>query len=306
MREEPELGGQGRKLTPSMLDGGGVSLERLPSLAYALEQFSAALSEAMTPLFGESGSGSTAELRNVSLFEALGERLGRQFATLRSESFDHPILLVFPSDIGDFLVASTFGGVRTERAAEAPFPQPTAIEMRLIEEFARGLAKALEIGFSSVAKLAFTVEPPRRLADAQVLGRRDMPVTTLRIAYKSAAGDCECDAVLPHANLTSLRRELSREPPTDAPAADGHWIRQLHERVSETRMPVTAILEEMSMTLGDIARLQVGAVVALRGSGLGRVRLECGGHGVFWGNLDSGEGRYAITVGEPIIGEPTA
>lgn len=304
MREEVEAGGPGRKLTPSMLDGGGVSLERLPSLAYLLEQFSVALGEAMSPLFGQSGSGSATDLRNASLFDALGERIGRQFAALRSKAFDQPILLVFPADIGDFVVASTFGGPRTEKAAEAEPPQPTAIETRLIEAFARGFAQALETGFSAVAKVAFTVEPPRLLANAQVLGRRDMPAAALRVAYKSAAGVCECDAIIPHVVFSSLRKALSREPPSEAPAPDAHWTRQLHERVTETRMPVTAIVEEMEMTLGDIARLQVGRVIALHGAGLGRVRLECGGHGVFWGRLDHGDGRYALTVGEPIIEGP--
>jgi flagellar motor switch protein FliM len=63
------------------------------------------------------------------------------------------------------------------------------------------------------------------------------------------------------------------------------------------------VLEELPMTLGEIAALEVGHVLKLRGSGMGRVRLECGEHDLFWCQLSQVDGRYTLEVEEPILEE---
>jgi flagellar motor switch protein FliM len=57
------------------------------------------------------------------------------------------------------------------------------------------------------------------------------------------------------------------------------------------------------MTLGEIAAIDVGHVLKLRGSGMGRVRLECGEHDLFWCKLNQADGRYTLEIEEPIVEE---
>jgi flagellar motor switch protein FliM len=61
------------------------------------------------------------------------------------------------------------------------------------------------------------------------------------------------------------------------------------------------VLEEIPMTLGEIAAMEVGHVLKLHGSGMGRVRLECGEHDLFWCKLSQTEGRYTLEIEEPIV-----
>ncbi len=73
--------------------------------------------------------------------------------------------------------------------------------------------------------------------------------------------------------------------------------------VSFAEMTVKGVLEGIPMTLGEVAAIEVGHVLKLHGSGMGRVRLECGEHDLFWCKLNQAEGRYTLEIQEPIIEE---
>ncbi len=66
--------------------------------------------------------------------------------------------------------------------------------------------------------------------------------------------------------------------------------------LKQTRLPVTAILEELSMSLGDVANFRVGALLPLQSDDFDSVRLECAGRGMFLCKLGQGDGRYRLEI----------
>jgi len=106
--------------------------------------------------------------------------------------------------------------------------------------------------------------------------------------------------LLPQTLLSPMRKNLSFDPSGEALASDPRWMRQMEVGVTKARIAVTAVLDELEMTLGEIADLAVGQVLNLHGAGMGRVRLECAGHEMFWCKLGQGEGRYSLKIEEPI------
>jgi flagellar motor switch protein FliM len=71
--------------------------------------------------------------------------------------------------------------------------------------------------------------------------------------------------------------------------------------VSHAEIQVIGVLEKIPMSLGEVAAMEVGHVLKLHGSGMGRVRLECGEHDLFWCKLNQTEGRYTLEIEEPIV-----
>ena len=69
--------------------------------------------------------------------------------------------------------------------------------------------------------------------------------------------------------------------------------------VKQTRLPVTAILEEIPMSLGDVAHFRVGEVLPLQNAAFESVRLECAGRGMFLCKLGQGDGRYRLEIDFP-------
>ena len=80
---------------------------------------------------------------------------------------------------------------------------------------------------------------------------------------KMNGGACEGLVLLPQAFLLPFRNELAHDPDAETQAGDRRWSRLMEFGVQQTRLPVTAILEEVPMSLGDIANFRVGGLLSL-------------------------------------------
>ncbi|MGO4870866.1 MAG: FliM/FliN family flagellar motor switch protein [Roseiarcus sp.] len=282
----------------------GLSIEKSPGLGFALEQFALNAPEAVSPLFKAHSSGTIDEMRPTRLFEFIGGCEGLTAAVLHSEQLDARLLLIFDRRIVDTVVTAVFGGDATPEGAPAAPSRPnrslTSIESRLVAELARRLGKALDKGFAQVASLGLAFERLETLVDVYALGRRDMPAVAGRLTVETSGGPIVLTILMPQTLLAPIRKNLSFDPESETPASDPRWTRQMENGVTKTRIAVTAVLDELEMTLGDIADLAVGQVLSLHGAGMGRVRLECGGREMFWCTLGQGEGRYSLEIEEPI------
>ncbi len=284
-------------------DHPGVAIERMPGLAFALEQFAMNVREALAPLCKARASGTVEGVKTTSLFDVLGECQGRTAALLRCEPFDARALLIFDRRVVDTLVAAVFGGTQADRDASLsarPNRPRTGVETGLAAELAGALGKALDKAFAQAACLELTFERLEALADVYALGRRDMPAVAATLTIDTQAGAASLVVLLPQTLLLPMRKSLAFDPREETSAADPRWTRQMEVGVTKARVAVTAVLDELEMTLGDIAGLAVGQVLNLHGAGMGRVRLESGGHEMFWCKLGQGDGRYSLEIEEPI------
>ncbi len=277
----------------------GLSIERMPGLAFALEQFVLNVPQALSPLCKASSSGTIDEMKAANLFELIGECEGLTAAVLHSAQLDARMLLIFDQRIVDTLVVAVFGGEAAATQARPNRPR-TAIEAALFDELARSLGKALDKGFAEIANLALTFERVETLVDVHALGRRDMPAVAARLTIDTPGGPAAVIVLLPQTLLLPIRKSLSFDPGGKTSAPDPRWTRQMEVGVAKARIAVTAVLDELEMTLGDVADLAVGQVLNLHGAGMGRVRLECAGREMFWCKLAQGEGRYSLEIEEPI------
>jgi flagellar motor switch protein FliM len=260
--------------------------------------------EALATLFKAHSSGTIDEIKPTSLFEFIGGCEGRTAAVLHSGQLDTRLLLIFDRGIVDTLVTSVFAGdAASDRAAAAP-ARPnrtlTNIEAGLVAELAQRLGQALDKGFAQVVSLAVAFERLETLVDVYALGRRDMPAVAAQLTIETPGGRIVLTVLMPQTLLAPIRKSLSFDPESETSTSDPRWTRQMEVGVTKARVGVTAVLDELEMTLGDIADLAVGQVLRLHGAGMGRVRLECGGREMFWCKLGQGEGRYSLEIEEPI------
>jgi flagellar motor switch protein FliM len=175
-----------------------------------------------------------------------------------------------------------------------------ASEASLVEAFARTLGEALEAAFAPVARIAISFEQLTRIKDPYALGRRDGEAAAARFTLGMMSGVCESLLLLPQAFLLPFRAELANNPEAEAPAADRRWSRLMEAGVQQTRLPMTAILEEVPMSLGDVADFRVGDLLPLQCNDFNAIRLECSGRGMFTCKLGQADGRYRLEVESPI------
>ena len=280
-------------------DSAGQAMERLPGLAFAFEQFALNIPAVTASLLKLDGAPTLDAIRPENLFASLGESQGHLAALLHAAALDARLMIVFDPRIAEALIVSVFGD-ETVKLGDRPPHSPTTIELHLVAELARRLAGALDAAFDGLASLELRFERLETLVDQYALGRRDAPAVEARLTMESRVGPLALVVLAPQASFAPLRKQLAAEPGADAPSADPRWARQLEQGVVQARVAVSAVLDELPMSLGDIAGLSVGQVLTLHGSGMGRVRLQCEGREMFWCKLGQGEGRYSLEVEAPV------
>jgi flagellar motor switch protein FliM len=294
-RAERESAASAPWLQGAQLDSAGQAIERLPGVVFAFEQFALNIPAAAGSLLKLESAPTLEAIRPESLFTSLGESQGKLASVLHSVTLDARMMLIFDHKIAESLIATVFGDESVSLGERSP-RAPTTIELHLVAELARRLAGALEAAFDGFTGLELRLERLERLADTYALGRRDGPAVEARLTLESRVGPLALVVLAPQAALAPLRKQLATEPGAESGGGDPRWARQLEQGVARARVAVSAVLDELPMSLGDIAALSPGQVLTLHGSGMGRVRLECEGREMFWCKLGQGDGRYSLEI----------
>jgi flagellar motor switch protein FliM len=300
----PEFDHGARRLQGAMLDHPSFAIERMPGLGYALNRFIAEAPHRLASLIARPSGGAIEEVRATTLFQAIGDCSGLTAAIYASAEPEAQFMIAFDERIDSLIVSSIFGesvsGDRSDKAANETQRSRTAIESALLEAFARALGEGLEAAFTSVARVAMSFERMTMIKDAYALGRRDGDAAAARFTLAMNGGVCTGLLVLPQAFLLPFRAELANDPEAEALPLDRRWSRLMEAGVQQTRLPVTAILEEVSMNLGDVANFEVGGLLPLQCNDFTAIRLECSGRGMFTCKLGQADGRYRLEVESPI------
>lgn len=295
--------GAGR-LREALRDHSGFAVERMAGLGRALDLFVIEAKRKLAPfLNGEADGGAAGPARSITLFQAIGECVGLTAAIYVSKEPEARLLIALDERIDDLIVATVFGDSLPPESPgkrqDGERRRRTAIETALIEEFARTLGGALEAAFAPVAPLSVVFESLMTLSDVTALGRRDMPGAAAPFSLPMGGASCECLILMPQPLLLPFRKELEREEAEPA-RPDRLWSLSMETEMKQTRLPVAAILEELSMTLGDVARFRVGEVLPLQTAGFEALRLECAGRSMFLCKLGQGGGKYRLEIDLPI------
>ena len=262
-----------RRLEGAMLEHAGLAIERMPGLGYALNRFMAVAPQRLSPLIAHLSGGAIEEIRPTTLLQAIGDCSGLTAAIYESAEPEARLMIALDERIDRLIVSSIFGEVvdtdgPESLGSEAKRPR-TPIEAALLEAFARAL------------------------------GRRDGEAASVRFSLGLNGGG-EGLLLLPQAFLIGLRAELARDPEAEALPADRRWSQLMEVGVRQTRLPVTAVLEEVQMSLGDVARFRAGALLPLQCKDFTAIRLDCSGRGMFACKLGEAAGRYRLEVESPI------
>ncbi len=300
----PEFDHGARRLQGAMLEHPNLAIERMPGLSYALNRFLAEGSARLASLIARPSGGAIEEVRATTLFQAIGECSGLTAAIYASAEPEAQFMIALDERIDSLIVSSIFGesvsADRSDGATSETQRSRTAIESALLEGFARALGEALEAAFASVARVALSFERLTTIKDSLALGRRDGEAVAARFSLGVNGGACAGLLLLPQAFLLPFRAELANDPEAEALPPDRRWSQLMEAGVQQTRLPVTAILEEVPMSLGDVANFQIGGLLPLRCNDFTAIRLECSGRGMFTCKLGQADGRYRLEVESPI------
>jgi flagellar motor switch protein FliM len=279
-----------------LIVNGEASISRLPVLRTMFDEAAESYASALSDVVEGAVDFSVAELHAGTLAE-----MRRTFdnaavsAVFQVDALDARTMITFDRQFVELLVESLFGASIEERFVEDDRPL-SKIEMRAarnaIEEIIAGLSRAL----APIVKTHFKLEQLDAETDPTVLGRSGTIIVVCRCEFKFLGRVGEALIAVPRSAFDPYRNELARNPATEGSPADMQWTNKLHDRVVQTDVRVSAVMERDGLTLQDVAAFHVGQVIQLPLSPTSLIKLECEERSLFWCELGQKDGHYTIRI----------
>jgi flagellar motor switch protein FliM len=136
--------------------------------------------------------------------------------------------------------------------------------------------------------------------DFTVMGRRNVLAVIAKILIQALDNGGQMFIVIPQPALTPIRQQLSRDLSSDGSASDPRWQKLMQEGVQKAGVRAVAILDEQTLSLGDIANWRVGDLLPLNATAASKLRLDCKSQPLFWCELGQAKGHYTLNIAERV------
>jgi flagellar motor switch protein FliM len=127
--------------------------------------------------------------------------------------------------------------------------------------------------------------------------RRDESSVVARFGLSMLDRAGEMFVILPQSALQGVQPGAATAAGGGASApGDTGWSKRIEQEVQRTEVTLHAVLDERQLTLGEIAGLHVGQVLALKATPRSNVKVVCNDQTMFWCELGQAQGMYTLRI----------
>lgn len=287
-----------------LLDNPGLTVERLPMLSVIFDRLAASCAEGVRPLSPSIMSFFVNSISTAHVWDVLDAYDGSIAAILYSPELDARILVGLDRRCIFALMEVLLGGDGSEPASEDDRAFST-LEIRIAQTIFEIASEALRSAFDAVIATTFRLERIETRMDFTIMGRRNVLAVVAKILIQAMDIGGQMFVVIPQPALTPIRQQLARDLSSDGSASDPRWLKRMQEGVQKAEVLAVGVLDEQTLTLGDVATWRVGDLLPLKASAASKVRLDCRQQPLFWCELGQANGNYTLKIADRVDIEQT-
>ena len=237
-----------------------VNYERLPMLEVVFDRLVRMMSTSLRNFTSDNVEVSLDQMTAVRFGDYLNSiPLPAMLAVFKAEEWDNSALMMIDSAMIYSVVDVLLGGRRGTAAMRVEGRPYTTIERNLVERLVRVVLADISGAFDPLSPVTFRFDRletnPRfatiaRPANAAVLAK-------LRIDMEDRGGKIE--VLIPYATLEPIRELLLQMFMGEKFGRDSIWETHLGNELLSTDMAMHAVLDEISLPLGDVMNWRVGS-----------------------------------------------
>ena len=299
---DAKIDSAGQGAAEKLLDNPGLSVERLPMLSLIFDRLASACAESMRPFSPAILTCFVNSIATDHVWDALDAYDGSIAAILYSPELDARILVGLDRRCIFSLMEVLLGGDGQEPPHDDDRNFST-LETRVAQTVFEIAAEALHSAFSPIIATKFRLERVETRMDFTVMGRRNVLAVIAKILIQAMDIGGQMFVVIPQPALTPIRQQLSRDLSSDGSASDPRWQKMMRRGVEKAEVTAFAILDENSLTLGEISGWRVGDIVPLKATTATKIRLDCRNQALFWCELGQAKGHYTLKVADRVDNE---
>lgn len=277
--------------------------DRFPALPSVMRQIAAATARTLNALCGFEAAVTFAASTITAAEELIADLSGHGVTVVvEASAWQGRLVLHADAAFAGVLATALAGGRAIQPAAgEEPGRAMTAIDVRLVSGVCDALLPVLAEAFAEVAPTPLAAINAASRLKAEMLGMRGRDLIVSRFEVVSPVGAGVLLLALPWTVLADLGDAFTQGPREKPRTGDAGWQRQMGQEVVRAEVRLDAVLGKSQLSLGDLARLKPGALLALDPPGTaagaaGAVRIDCDGEPLFAAELGQAHGAYVLRI----------
>lgn len=171
------------------------------------------------------------------------------------------------------------------------------LERRLATVFFKTFLGAVSNAFMLVAETGFDLTTTWAAPDFDEIKPRS-PMIAARFEIETAKQKGQIHFLIPDDSLAMVREALSKQPETTTDAHDDTWEELIRKEFNRSNVTLTAVLDERPGTLGEIASLRPGDILALNATTESQLVVETNNERLLWCSLGKANDVYVLRVEE--------
>jgi len=262
----------------ALISSGLVAYERLPMLDIIFDRYVRMMSTSLRNFTSDNFEVSIDNMTSIRFGDYLNSiPLPAMLAVFHVEEWDNYGLITIDSNLIYSIVDALLGGRRGTAPMRIEGRPYTTIEHTLVEEMLAVMLKDLCDAFEPLSAVTFKLDRletnPRFATIAQPTNAALL--IKMRADMEDRGGRMEL--VLPYATIEPVRELLLQRFMGEKFGRDSIWETHLVRELYNTDVPLEVILDEHTMTLGEVLGLEVGQTMMLNAQADSEVEVRCSG-----------------------------
>jgi flagellar motor switch protein FliM len=281
----------------ALINSALVSYERLPMLDVIFDRLVRVLTTSLRNFTSDNIDVSLESISSVRFGDYLNAvPLPAMISVFRAEEWDNYALATIDSQLIYSIVDVLLGGRRGVGNVRVDGRPYTTIETSLVEKMIELVLKEMSAVFEPLSAVNFKFERietnPRFASIARPTNAA--VVVRMRVDMEDRGGMLEL--LFPYATLEPVRELLLQRFMGEKFGRDSIWETHLAGELWRTETELAAVLDEQTMTLGEVMNFQVGQTLLFNRSAQENVEMRCGTVTLCTGRLGRSRSNIAVQI----------
>lgn len=281
----------------ALLDPSSITYDRLPMLEVVFDR--------LTRLLSTSLRNFTNENVEVAISATKTQRFGDYLDTLPlptlinifgAKEWDTSFLLIISNELIYSIIDILLGGRRCPMQVGGDGRLYTTIERSLIEKFIIVILSDFTKSFTPVCPVTFAFDRMETNPRFASIVRPENALITYKVEVDMDGRGGNIEFALPYSSLEPARENLLQMFMGEKFGKDSMWETHLASEVWNTKISAEAILDQVSVKLGDVLNWQPGTHLQLEASPDSQVFLRCGEQKIVTGKVGNARRKVAVQV----------
>lgn len=281
----------------AILNSSMTSYERLPMLEIVFDRLIRLMATSLRNFTQDNVEVSLENIESMRFGEYIDAlTLPTLLTVFKAEEWDNYGLMSLDSSLVYSIVDVLLGGRRGTAAMRIEGRPYTTIELNIVKDMLQLVLSDLSTAFDPITSVNFVydrIETNPRFATISRLSNAVI-VARLRIDMEDRGG--KIDLMIPYATLEPIRELLLQMFMGERFGRDAIWENHLMEELWETDVEINAILKNIKVNFGEMAKWQKGSFLSLDMNPNDDITLVCGDIPLLVGSMGRKSNHVVIRV----------